>query len=60
MLSPGTFGHGGALGTQAWADPKLGMVFILLIQRTGFGNSDASDLRADFQELAVRSILSHE
>ena len=24
MLSPGTFGHGGALGTQYWADPGSG------------------------------------
>ena len=22
MLSPGTFGHGGAYGTQSWADSK--------------------------------------
>ena len=23
-LSPGSFGHGGAFGTQAWIDPKKG------------------------------------
>ena len=55
MLSPGTFGHGGAFGTQGWVDPQRQMIFVLMIQRTGFGNSDASDIRRDFQELAVRS-----
>jgi hypothetical protein len=27
-----------------------------MIQRTGFGNSDASDIRGDFQRLAVQAI----
>ena len=53
MLSPGSFGHGGAFGTQSWIDPKRGMVFVLMIARKGFGNSDASDIRRDFQQLAV-------
>jgi len=56
MLSPGTFGHGGAFGTQGWVDPQRCMIFVLMIQRTGFGNSDASDLRGDFQRLAVQAI----
>lgn len=54
-LSPGSFGHGGAFGTQAWIDPEKQMVFILMIQRTNFGNSDASELRGDFQRLAVEA-----
>ncbi|MEX1040843.1 MAG: serine hydrolase domain-containing protein [Pirellulaceae bacterium] len=54
-LAPGSFGHGGAFGTQAWIDPEKQMVFILMIQRTNFGNSDASDLRGDFQRLAVEA-----
>ena len=33
MLSPGTFGHGGAFGTQGWIDPKQDLFMILLIQR---------------------------
>ena len=53
MLSPGSFGHGGAFGTQGWVDPKREMIFVLLIQRTNFGNSDASDIRQAFQALAV-------
>ena len=56
MLSPGTFGHGGMLGTQAWADPKRGAVFILLIQRTGLPNSDASKYRLAFQEAAAEAL----
>jgi CubicO group peptidase (beta-lactamase class C family) len=55
MLSPGTFGHGGAFGTQGWVDPRREMIFVLMIQRTGFGNGDASRIREAFQELAVRA-----
>lgn len=57
MLSPGTFGHGGAFGTQGWVDPKRKMIFVLLIQRTGFGNSDASEIRRVFQQAAVDAIV---
>lgn len=56
MLSPGAFGHGGAFGTQAWIDPQKGFFVILLIQRTGLQNSDASDLRRELQRLAVSAI----
>ena len=56
MLSPGTYGHGGAFGTQGWVDPKREMIFVLMIQRTGFGNSDASDIRAALQQLAVEAV----
>jgi CubicO group peptidase (beta-lactamase class C family) len=56
MLSPGTFGHGGAFGTQGWVDPKRRMIFVLMIQRTGFGNSDASEIRRTFQQLAVQAV----
>jgi CubicO group peptidase (beta-lactamase class C family) len=53
LLSPGTFGHGGAWGTQGWTDPQRGLVFVLMIQRQGFGNSDASEVRDAFTEAAV-------
>lgn len=54
MLSPGTFGHGGAWATQAWIDPVRSVAYILMVQRTNFrdGNSDASDLRRNFQQAA--------
>jgi CubicO group peptidase (beta-lactamase class C family) len=53
MLSPGTFGHGGAYGTQAWIDPVKGVAYVLMVQRQGFRNSDDSDVRMAFQQAAV-------
>jgi CubicO group peptidase (beta-lactamase class C family) len=56
MLSPGTFGHGGAWGTQAWIDPRRGVAYILMVQRTDFPNSDASEVRHVFQETAADAL----
>lgn len=56
MLSPGTFGHGGAFGTQGWVDPKRKMIFVLMIQRQGLPNSDASEMRREFQKAAVEAV----
>lgn len=56
MLSPGTFGHGGAFGTQGWIDPKQDLFCVLMIQRTGLANGDASPMRQTLQELAVQGI----
>jgi CubicO group peptidase (beta-lactamase class C family) len=56
MLSPGTFGHGGAWGTQAWIDPARGVAYVLMVQRPDIGNSDASDFRRAFQQAAVDSL----
>ena len=56
MLSPGSFGHGGAFGTQGWVDPKRDMIFVLMLQRTSFGNSDDSDIRKAFQQIAVDAV----
>ena len=53
MLSAGTYGHGGAFGTQAWVDPQKDLFVVLLIQRTGLANGDASPMRQALQELAV-------
>jgi CubicO group peptidase (beta-lactamase class C family) len=53
MLSPGTFGHGGAYATQSWADPVRGLSMVLMIQRAGLPNGDASEMRRAFQEAAV-------
>lgn len=60
LLNPGTCGHGGAFGTQVWMDPQRGVVFLLMIQRTGFGNADGSDIRDAFQEAAVTAIRGVE
>src|SRR3984957_11383357 len=54
MLSPGTYGHGGAWGTQAWIDPVRGLAYILMVQRPGV-NGDASKLRQAFQQAASDS-----
>ena len=53
MLSPGTFGHGGAYGTQSWADPQRNLVLVMLIQRAKLPNADASDMRRVFQQAAI-------
>ena len=55
-LSPGSFGHGGAFGTQSWGDPVKKRAYILLVQRSNFPNSDASDLRKDFQNAAAKAL----
>jgi len=57
MLSPGTFGHGGAWGTQAWIDPVHGVAYILMIQRPG-GNVDGSEMRRAFQQAAVNALAN--
>jgi len=56
MLSPGSFGHGGAWGTQAWIDPVKGVAYVLMVQRSNFPNSDASDVRCDFQQAAANAL----
>ena len=56
MLSPGTYGHGGAWGTQAWIDPVKGVAYILMVQRSGLPNSDASDVRGAFQTAAAAAL----
>lgn len=56
MFAPGTFGHGGAFGTQGWIDPKQDVFVILLIQRAGLPNADASPMRQVVQELAVAAV----
>jgi CubicO group peptidase (beta-lactamase class C family) len=58
MLSPGTFGHGGAYGTQAWIDPTKKRIYILMVQRADFPNSDASEVRRAFQEEANSALSS--
>ncbi len=55
-LSPGSFGHGGAHGTQAWADPVTGAYYILMIQRQDFGNGDQSDVRRALQKLGAAAL----
>lgn len=53
-LSAGSYGHGGAFGTQAWVDPAKGRYTIMIIQHANLGNGDASELRGRFQAAAAK------
>ena len=56
VLSRGTFGHGGAYGTQAWIDPVARQrVYVLMVQRSNFPNADGSAVRQAFQEAASKA-----
>jgi CubicO group peptidase (beta-lactamase class C family) len=59
-LSPGSYGHGGVFGTQAWIDPVQGTAYILMTQRTNSPNSDASPVRIAFQAAAVEGLKQAE
>ena len=59
VLSPGSYGHGGAWGTQAWIDPAKGVAYVLMVQRSNFPNSDASDVRREFQQAAANALAKH-
>lgn len=51
-LSPGSYGHGGAYGTQAWIDPVKKRAYVLMVQRSNFPNADNSTIRRAFQAAA--------
>jgi CubicO group peptidase (beta-lactamase class C family) len=53
VLSPNSFGHGGAFSTQSWADPAKDRIWIIMFERDGKGNPDNSDLRIAFQDAAA-------
>ena len=55
-LSEGTFGHGGAYCTQSWADPKRGLVMVLMIQRADFSTGDNAPVHRGFQEAAQQQV----
>jgi CubicO group peptidase (beta-lactamase class C family) len=55
-LSPGTFGHGGAYGTQAWIDPVKQVIYVVMVQRSNFPNADGSELRTVFQARAAEAM----
>jgi len=53
LQSQGTYGHGGAFGTQGWVDPEKDLIGVFLIQRSGGGSSDESNA---FKALAAAAI----
>jgi CubicO group peptidase (beta-lactamase class C family) len=56
MLAPGSYGHGGAFGTSSWIDIKLGVVYVIMLQRDGLRNPDNSDMHRVFQEIAAATL----
>ena len=55
-LSPGTYGHGGAFGTQGWVDPETQTIYVLMIQRADLPNSDGSEIRKSFHKSASEAL----
>jgi CubicO group peptidase (beta-lactamase class C family) len=51
--SKGTYGHGGAFGTQGWIDPQNDLISILLIQRA---DSGTESMRNVFLTMAEASL----
>jgi len=56
ILSPDSFGHGGAFSTQSWADPAKDLIWIVMFERDGKGNPDNSDVRIAFQDAAAKGL----
>jgi CubicO group peptidase (beta-lactamase class C family) len=56
-LSPGTFGHGGAFGTQSWADPTRGIIYVLMISRDKLQPTpDDSAMRRAYQQAVAGAL----
>jgi CubicO group peptidase (beta-lactamase class C family) len=51
--SKGTYGHGGAFGTQGWIDPANGLISILLIQRADGGTDSMRNVFLNMAEASV-------
>ena len=61
-LSPGSFGHGGAFGTQSWADPARGIIYVLMISRDKLQPTpDDSAMRRAYQQAVANAggVTSH-
>jgi CubicO group peptidase (beta-lactamase class C family) len=56
VLTPNSFGHGGAFSTTGWADPAKNRIWVLMFERDGAGNPDNSDVRIAFQEAAAKGL----
>ncbi len=53
LVSPGTFGHGGAFGTGGWVDPKTDLVMVFLAQMNDGTTNPAKDAFWQIAESAV-------
>jgi CubicO group peptidase (beta-lactamase class C family) len=54
LVNPGTFGHGGAFGTNGTVDAKNGLVTVFLPQMVGGNAKLASDVFTALAEAAVQ------
>jgi CubicO group peptidase (beta-lactamase class C family) len=52
-LSIGSFGHSGALHTNAWIDPHKDLFTIVLLQRQGLPNADGEAIKTELQGVAI-------
>ena len=56
-LTPGTFGHGGAFGTQSWADPARGLIYVMMIERDKLQPTpDDSAMRRAYQQAVAAAL----
>jgi CubicO group peptidase (beta-lactamase class C family) len=56
-LSPRSFGHGGAFGTQSWADPMRGIIYVLMISRDKLQPTpDDSPMRRAYQKAVAAAL----
>lgn len=53
LHSPGTFGHGGAFGTEGWIDPKNDLIRIMLVQSSDGGGAAPRSVVMQMGEAAV-------
>jgi CubicO group peptidase (beta-lactamase class C family) len=51
--SKGTYGHGGAFGTQGWIDPRNNLISILLIQLADGGATALTNVFLNMAEASV-------
>jgi CubicO group peptidase (beta-lactamase class C family) len=56
MLAPGSYGHMGIFGTNSWADPKRGVIYVLLMERANTDDYSNSPMRIQFQNLAANAL----
>jgi len=56
MLPAGAYGHGGAYGTNSWLDPKRGVVYVIMLERSGFRDVDNNPMRVAFQQMAADAL----
>lgn len=54
LSSVGTYGHGGAFGTQGWVDTARGLVGVFMVQNSGGGSEPA---HAAFREIANAAVI---